>query len=172
MTSTTHVPALGLCLASLLAFAGSTEDRTPTTRSASSEGTPFVTRQASADGATRSVWDGVYTAAQAGRGRKEYLATCAICHSNDLRGGDMAPGLIGNSLVEYWSEDAIGSVGNLFESIRETMPEDAPGDLSDRVYADILAFLFEANKFPAGDEELARDVEQLGLITIEPAPPE
>ena len=84
----------------------------------------------------------------------------------------MAPGLIGNSLVEYWSEDAIGSVGNLFESIRETMPEDAPGDLSDRVYADILAFLFEANKFPAGDEELARDVEQLGLITIEPAPPE
>ena len=50
------------------------------------------------------------------------------------------------------------------------MPEETPGKLNDRVYADILAYLFQANKFPAGEEELEPDVDRLARIGISPQP--
>ena len=118
---------------------------------------------------TSSVWDGVYTEAQAQRGRRLYLKECTECHGEKLRGGETAPGLVGKELVSFWSE---ASVGALFESIRETMPEENPGGLSDQAYADILAYLFQANKFPVGEEELDENVERLWRISITPEPPE
>ena len=36
-----------------------------------------------------SVWDGVYTAAQAQRGAPLYEKDCAECHGADLTGGEM-----------------------------------------------------------------------------------
>ena len=121
-----------------------------------------------AAGAQASIWDGIYTEEQARRGRRAYLRDCKECHGEDLRGGETAAGLVGKELIEFWSEV---SVGDVLADIRDTMPEERPGELGDRVYADILAYLFQANKFPSGEEELDSDVDALLDIDITPTPP-
>ena len=114
-----------------------------------------------------SVWDGIYTEEQAKRGRRAFQRDCTECHGEDLRGGEAAPGLMGREFVSFWSDT---SVGELFELTRETMPEESPGGLSDKTYADILAYMLQANKFPAGDSELEPAVERLLRIGISAQP--
>jgi len=114
------------------------------------------------DGA-RSVWDGVYTQAQAERGRALYLKECASCHAENLQGGDEAPGLVGGGFLAQWIDL---SAGDLLERTRMTMPQDRPGQLSREAYTEILAHLFRANSFPAGDVELPRESAVLKQILI------
>ena len=47
--------------------------------------------------ATRTIWDGVFTQAQADRGRDQYRQSCASCHKADLLGESAAPPLAGPS---------------------------------------------------------------------------
>jgi len=110
---------------------------------------------------TKSVWDGVYTEEQATRGKALYAEQCASCHGAELTGGEMAPALAGGEFIAGW--DGL-TVGDLFERIRISMPQNAPGSLSGQQNADILAFVFAANKFPAGTTEL--DKEGMILKTI------
>lgn len=114
-------------------------------------------------GGTRSVWDAVYTDAQAERGKELYLKECGSCHADNLQGGDEAPGLAGGGFLSQWIDL---SAGDLFERTRMTMPQDRPGQLSRDTYGDILAFMFKANGFPSGDVELPRDVQVLKQILI------
>jgi quinoprotein glucose dehydrogenase len=114
--------------------------------------------------ATRSVWEGVYTQAQADRGKDLYSTQCASCHGPELTGGEMAPPLAGGEFVSGW--DGL-TVGDLFERIRISMPQNSPGSLSGQVNADILAFVFAANKFPTGDAELPREAGILKTIKFE-----
>jgi S-disulfanyl-L-cysteine oxidoreductase SoxD len=117
----------------------------------------------------RTVWDGIYTAAQAERGRNAYTQSCASCHADDLRGRSTAPSLIEESFLFLWSDM---SVGDLFERTRMLMPSDRPGSLSRETYADIIAFIAQKNGFPAGSAELGTDVEALKQILItEKRPP-
>jgi hypothetical protein len=51
------------------------------------------------------------------------------------------------------------------------MPFDNPGHLRAEEYADIIAFIFSENKFPAGEQELAHDAAALRQITITAAKP-
>ena len=59
------------------------------------------------------------------------------------------------------------SVGDIFATIRTTMPQGAPASLSRQAYADLAAFLLSVNDYPAGDEELEPDVATLEPIRIE-----
>src|SRR6185369_14585331 len=68
---------------------------------------------------TRSVWDGVYTSAQAERGAALYANNCASCHGSALGGGESAPPLTGGEFSSNWYGL---TVGDLFERIRITMP--------------------------------------------------
>jgi S-disulfanyl-L-cysteine oxidoreductase SoxD len=113
---------------------------------------------------TQSVWDGVYTEEQANRGKQGYADQCASCHGPELTGGEMAPALAGGEFMAGW--DGL-TVGDLFERIRISMPQNAPGSLSGQQNADILAFVLAANKFPAGSAELARDAMILKNIKFE-----
>ena len=103
---------------------------------------------AHAQAAERSVWSGVYTAEQAGRGKVAYDEQCAACHGAALTGGDVAPPLSGSAFLNNWNNT---SAGDLFTRIKTTMPLNAPDSLSGRAVADIQAFLFQANGFPAGE---------------------
>ena len=47
-----------------------------------------------------------------------------------------------------------------------TMPVGGAGTLKPQEYADLLALIFELNKFPAGSQELPAVRDQLDLITI------
>src|SRR5579862_844709 len=87
---------------------------------------------------TKSVWDGVYTDEQATRGKALYSEQCASCHGGELTGGEMAPPLAGGEFMAGW--DGL-TVGDLFERIRISMPQNAPGSLSGAQNADILSFI-------------------------------
>jgi mono/diheme cytochrome c family protein len=120
----------------------------------------------SADGALtaqqpKSQWDGVYTAEQAKRGEGQYAEQCASCHGPDMNGGEMAPGLAGGEFSSNWNDL---SLGDLFERIRISMPQTAPGSLSREQVADILAFMLFKGSYPAGTTELPTQAEQLNTI--------
>jgi mono/diheme cytochrome c family protein len=110
---------------------------------------------------SRSVWDGVYSEAQAERGRDQYLQSCAACHARDLRGDNTAPSLVDESFAFQWDDT---TVGDLFTRIKTLMPSDRPNSLSSQRYRDVVAYILQANKFPPGDKEL--DDEGLGQIRI------
>jgi mono/diheme cytochrome c family protein len=113
---------------------------------------------------TKSVWDGVYTDEQAKRGGALYQENCASCHGAELTGGEMAPPLSGGEFMAGW--DGL-TVGDLFERIRISMPQNAPGSLSGQQNADVLSFMFNANKFPAGAAELPKEAGILKTIKFE-----
>lgn len=97
----------------------------------------------------KTVWDGVYTAAQATRGQAEYAANCSKCHSNELDAR-----VRGNGFIDRWRE---GSLASLFFKIRTDMPQDNPGSLTESTYVDILTHIMKANDFPSGTEDLTRE---------------
>jgi hypothetical protein len=41
--------------------------------------------------------------------------------------------------------------------MKAKMPPDRPGSLTDQSYADLAAFLLDANDYPKGDKELPSD---------------
>ena len=126
--------------------------------------------QAPTSSDSRSVWDGVYTEEQAKRGETIYHKECAACHGDILTGGESAPPLTGGAFLANWNGL---TMGDLFDRIRKTMPQSAPGRLTRQQDADILAFMLSVNKFPAGKTELYRQSEMLKEIRFEaekPAP--
>jgi mono/diheme cytochrome c family protein len=118
----------------------------------------------SAQEATRSVWDGVYTQEQADRGRPLYNQHCASCHADTLMGGEMSPPLVGGEFLSNWNGLTLGE---LFERIRTTMPQNKPGKLSREVNSDITAYILSVNKFPTGKAELPHAAEFLKDIRID-----
>jgi mono/diheme cytochrome c family protein len=115
----------------------------------------------------RSTRDGIYSDVQAGRGQSLYGEQCAACHGQNLAGTQLAPQLAGEDFIKGWADR---TVGELFERIRFTMPEDGPGRLSDQQYADVVAFMIKSNGFPSSDAELAPDVTVLKQIEITAGP--
>ena len=113
--------------------------------------------------ASSSVLDGVFTSAQALRGGGLYNENCASCHGQDFMGDEMAPSIAGNDFIVFWTEVPVGS---LFERIKVSMPADDPGRLSDEEYTDVVAYLLDANDYPAGDQELPADKTALDMIMI------
>jgi S-disulfanyl-L-cysteine oxidoreductase SoxD len=115
--------------------------------------------------AADSVWDGVYTEEQAGRGETLYHQDCASCHGDHLQGKrPQTPALTGDSFKGNWNGQ---KVDDLFEKIQTTMPADKPGKLARQQNADILAFILKANEFPPGQTELPTDAEKLKQIRFE-----
>jgi len=116
---------------------------------------------------SRSVWDGVYTKEQARRGQTAYRENCARCHGENLGGGEAGPPLVGHDFIQPWTGK---TAGDLFTTLRKTMPSEDPGSLSTREYSDLVAFIFSANEFPAGTRELDREINSLNEIRIEGKP--
>ena len=79
-----------------------------------------------------------------------------------------APALAGGTFLANWGGL---TVGDLFERMRTTMPQDDPGKLSSQQYADILAFVLSGNEFPAGKTEVGTHAEMLKMIQIDPNKP-
>ncbi|HKE35774.1 MAG TPA: cytochrome c [Candidatus Acidoferrum sp.] len=117
---------------------------------------------------SRSVWDGVYTEEQAKRGEAVYKKECGACHGEMLTGGESAPPLTGGGFQANWNGLTLG---DLFDRIRKTMPQSKPGSLTRQQDSDVLAFMLNMNKFPAGKTELYRQSEMLKEIRFETKKP-
>ncbi len=113
--------------------------------------------------AKKTTWDGVFTSAQADRGKANFLAgRCGGCHKLDLS-GDRGPALKGEDFIAHWEN---GSIATLFDKIRETMPPNAPNETTDDAKIDIVAYLLQQNGYPAGRAELRADAAALGTIDL------
>ena len=97
-----------------------------------------------------SIWDGVYTDAQAERGHTLYMQNCGRCHGADLSGTYETPPLVGR-FMPYWSSSTLDA---LFDYIGTAMPLDHPGALNPDANADIVAFILKSNDLPSGAKEL------------------
>lgn len=109
----------------------------------------LVTAQTSAP--RRTVWDGVYTEAQAARGMMAFGQSCMGCHALTAEG--KAP-LVGEP---FWKSFAQKTVGDLLDFVSTNMPNGTPGSLSESTYRDIVALMLKSNGFPAGSSELRRE---------------
>ncbi len=110
----------------------------------------------------QSTWSGVYTSGQASRGEEVYHSSCGVCHGDDLSGGEMGPGLAGNSFISFW--DGL-SLGDLYNVMSVSMPQDNPGSLDTAQYVDVIAYMLQESEFPTGDGELSEDA--LGDVAIQ-----
>lgn len=109
----------------------------------------------------RTVWDGVYTDAQAKRGAEIYNKRCESCHGGDLAGSEQAPSLTGAEFSLNWDDLAVGA---LSDRIRISMPQDEPGALTRAQSADVVAYLLSKGGFPTGSAELPPDAPALSGI--------
>ena len=110
---------------------------------------------AAQDASGPSIWNGVFTAAQAKRGNDAYQASCSGCHGSDLHATDPeAVDLTGPGIRARWNGKTLNE---RFETIRDRMPPGNANTLGDKTYMDILAFILESNDFPAGNQELVPD---------------
>jgi mono/diheme cytochrome c family protein len=107
-----------------------------------------------------TVWDGVYTQEQAARGAALYTQHCGACHAPTLTGAE-APALTG---IEFNSNWNMLTLGDLFERIRTSMPQDDPDKLTAQQKVDILAHMLSVGNFPAGMTDLPRDAQVLSQI--------
>ena len=105
---------------------------------------------------------GVYTEAQASRGRVLYRQQCALCHGEAL-GGGLGPPLSGSVFTAAWGAKPLWE---LARKIRSTMPENDPGKLTPSQAADLVAHLLEVGKFPSGRTELGADEKALSAIVL------
>ncbi len=113
----------------------------------------------------RSVWSGVYTAAQAERGAETFQASCAGCHMPDLSGrGTAIPALRGDVFTGSRHGQ---TVGEFYEVISTTMPPGRGGSLSAEQYVDVVAFVLNQNAFPPGDSDLVHQDEVLAGILFD-----
>jgi S-disulfanyl-L-cysteine oxidoreductase SoxD len=121
---------------------------------------------------SRSVLEGVYTNAQAERGRAVYAEQCTDCHGRALEGAYESHTLVGDEFTSNWDGQPLLT---LFDRIRITMSGAEPGTITGIIpkpltreqTADVVAFILWFNKIPAGKEELGTKAEVLEQIRFD-----
>jgi mono/diheme cytochrome c family protein len=119
-----------------------------------------VSAQASSD---RTIWGGVFSGAQASRGKAAFETSCGRCHNNELIGSERGPALKGDGFWTHWDNDTLNT---LFTKIRDTMPAGGIESVTDAGKLDILAYILSANGAAAGNTELTLEPAVLDSITI------
>jgi len=114
-------------------------------------------------GQGRTVWDGVFSDAQAARGGPIYDEKCSGCHEQDLSGTGMAGELAGPTFRKNY--DGM-TVDDLYTRVRETMPADGPNTLTVQQYLDVVGYLLSKNDYPSGAAELTADSDTLKNIRL------
>ncbi|NUQ11016.1 MAG: cytochrome c [Gemmatimonadaceae bacterium] len=104
----------------------------------------------------RSTAMGVYSREQWMRGRDVYAGQCAGCHP--------AVTHVGPIFTTSWAGKRLS---DLFGFIRERMPKNDPGSLSEEEYVDVITYLLRLNGMPVGLEELPADSATLSRIRID-----
>jgi mono/diheme cytochrome c family protein len=108
-----------------------------------------------------SGWNGVFTAAQAERGKQRYGSYCARCHGDDL--ANSRNPLAGDRFAEHWESRTLA---DLFRRIRDTMPAGDVASVAEPDKLDTMAYVLQQNGFPEGGAQLTPDEDALATIQI------
>jgi mono/diheme cytochrome c family protein len=118
-----------------------------------------VTKAPPAVASVPSTLSGVYTDAQATRGRYVYIGGCKYCHSPETHTGAI--------FAKWWRGKQLS---DLYSYVLEQMPKNDPGSLAPEDVADVVAYLLKLNAMPVGKQELYPDVDSLKKYRIEMKP--
>jgi cytochrome c5 len=113
---------------------------------------PASTAPSPAAGAAPS---GLFSQAQANRGRDTFRSMCTECHT--------AAEFTDNAFKVKWARR---TVGDLYQFIHTSMPDDAPGVLTEAQALELTSYILEMNGFTAG----SRQMQPAGLDQISLAP--
>lgn len=116
----------------------------------------------SSDAQSTSAADGVYTAAQADRGKAIVEDYCSRCHGADLSGIE-APALVGPAFMLKWEPRTVDA---LFKKIRDTMPAGSVDEISEDDKIDAVAYILQQNGLPDGTVELTHDIDALARLRM------
>lgn len=109
--------------------------------------------------AGKSTLAGVFSEAQATRGEAVYKATCIECHvPTDYQGEAFKSKFVGGTVFDMW------------DLIRSSMPQNNPGSLPDDQYTDVVAYLFKLNDLPSGAKDMPSQKDSLKAIKVEAKP--
>jgi S-disulfanyl-L-cysteine oxidoreductase SoxD len=108
------------------------------------------------------IWQGVYTTAQAERGKASFNSSCLRCHGDKLQ-GNTAPALSGDRFFTTWGGEPIAS---LFAKIRDTMPPNFGTSIDDQTKLDVVAYILQTNGYPTGAGELTQNGSDLASAQI------
>lgn len=129
----------------------------------SSSGMKVQTSGARVSLGAHDIWNGVYSEAQADRGKKVYESHCVTCHGEHLEGTADGPSIVGEAFKRNWETL---SVGRLYIRIRDRMPPSDPLSVGPVDKLDAMTHILRANGFPSGSAELKPDVNALAQIQI------
>jgi len=104
----------------------------------------------------RTTMSGIYTPAQAGRGEEMYYNLCITCHPKGTYAGP--------SFKTNWNGRPLS---DLWDWISNKMPKNDPGSLTPAEVADVMSYILQQNKMPAGKTALPQNERTLGTITIQ-----
>jgi mono/diheme cytochrome c family protein len=96
-----------------------------------------------------TVWDGVYTDAQADRATGVFSQTCERCHTLTSQGTRPLSG------DKFWEGYTQKTVGDLLNFVKTNMPNGQGGTLPAATYNDLVALILKSNGFPAGTTEVS-----------------
>jgi mono/diheme cytochrome c family protein len=93
------------------------------------------------------------------------MAPVSFTADQVTRGSDIyAEPLNGKYFKQHWGG---GSVAALVAFMKAKMPPDRPGSLTDQTYAELAAFLLDANDYPKGDKELPPDTASQQKLSLQ-----
>ncbi|MXX56141.1 MAG: cytochrome c [Gemmatimonadetes bacterium] len=102
---------------------------------------------------------GIFTDAQAQRGRTTFDEVCSECHTtSEFRGRTFQRG---------WGRRTVYS---FFRTVRSTMPDDNPGGLEEQIYLDVVSYILSINGHDGGPAELSAD-SPMREVRIAPSEP-
>jgi mono/diheme cytochrome c family protein len=126
-------------------------------RAQSAKNPPTATVDATASAAVvPTTLSGVYTSAQAARGKNVYAGSCRSCHAAQSHTGEV--------FETFWRGKQLS---DLFTFVNTRMPKNDPGSLAIEDVADVVAYLLSMNEMPAGKRELYPDADSLKQYRIE-----
>jgi len=107
-------------------------------------------------GDQKTTRDKLYSKEQATRGGELYEKYCEKCHTPEKvpEGKKPGPAISGPKFLEAWADR---TVGELFATIRDTMPSDGAVTLTPDQVLDAVAHILQSNGFPDGPAPLKND---------------
>jgi len=161
-----YLSLAGSLLTACLAFPAVAQHNAPVESDASSAAIEAAKEKAAEAGGEYeiTIWDQVFSQAQADAGKALYITNCQQCHGPTGRGGPGGPAVTGVVLNKKWADTTFL---DYFGFARSAMPPSKPGGIgSDQDYVNIVAYILQMHGAKPGDTELTYDEDKLGNIYI------
>lgn len=161
-----YLPLAGALLTACMAIPALAQHNAPVEADASAAAVEAAKQKAAETGGEyeTTIWDKVFSAAQADAGKALYIANCQQCHGPTGRGGPGGPAVTGVVLNKKWADTTFL---DFFNFAHAAMPPSKPGGIgTQQDYVNVVAYILQMHGAEPGDTELVYDEEKLGNIYI------